>query len=61
MGKLACSREVLEPKKGADHYQIVSHAKSPSIMHFLLRTAGSMDFLFLNTLLPKFKLGSKPL
>ena len=47
MGQLSYSGEVLEPKKGAEHYQIASHAGIPPVLHFLLRTAGSIDFLFL--------------
>lgn len=47
MGKLPYSGEVLEPKKGAEHYRIVSHTGIHSVLHFLFRTVGSIDFLFL--------------
>lgn len=33
--------------KEAEHYRIASHAGISSILHFLLRTVGSIDFLFL--------------
>lgn len=46
MGKLFNSGEVLDPEKGAEHYQIASHAGSRSVLHFFLRTVGSIDFLF---------------
>lgn len=32
--------------EGAEHYWTISHAGIPSILHFLLRTVGSIDFLF---------------
>lgn len=47
MGKLPYSGEVLESKKGAEHYGIASHTGVHSILRFLLRTVGSIDFLFL--------------
>lgn len=46
MGKLFNLGKVLDPKKGAEHYQIASHAGSRSVLHFFLRTVGSIDFLF---------------
>jgi len=45
--QLCYSGGVLEPEKGAEHYRIASCAGIPSVLHFLLRTVGSVDFLFL--------------
>lgn len=46
MGKLFNLGEVLDPKEGTEHYQIVFHAGIHSVLHFLFRTVGSTDFLF---------------